>query len=45
MHELLIIVLKVRNVGLNIDDEFTASLLLAELSDDFKLLVMAFENS
>lgn len=37
--------LKVRTAGLNIDDELTASLMLAGLPDEFRALVMAVENS
>lgn len=37
--------LKVTNAGLKIDDELTASLMLAGLPDDFRALVLAVENS
>ena len=37
--------IKVKSAGLKIDDELTASLMLAGLSDEFKPLVMAVENS
>lgn len=37
--------IKVNNTGLNIDDEVTASLMLAGLPDEFQALVMAVENS
>lgn len=37
--------LKVQSAGLNIDEEVTASLMLAGLPDEFKALVMAIENS
>lgn len=37
--------IKVKNAGLNIDDELTASLMLAGLPEEFQALVMAVENS
>lgn len=37
--------LKVKNAGLKIDDELTASLMLAGLPDEFRALVLAVENS
>lgn len=37
--------LKVKKTGLNIDDEVVASLMLADLPDEFIPLVMAVENS
>lgn len=37
--------LKVEKAGLKIDDEVLASLMLADLPDEFKSLVMAIENS
>lgn len=37
--------LKVQNAGLNIDDELKASLMLAGPPDDFRVLVLAVENS
>ena len=37
--------LKVENAGLNIDEELTASLMLAGLPDEFRALVLAVENS
>lgn len=37
--------LKVQSAGLNIDDELTASLMLAGLPDEFRALVLAVENS
>lgn len=36
---------KVQIAGLNIDEELTASLMLARLPDDFRALVLAVENS
>lgn len=37
--------LKVQNAGLKIDEEVTASLMLAGLPDEFRALVLAIENS
>lgn len=37
--------LKVKNTGMNIDDELVASLMLAGLPEDFRSLVLAVENS
>lgn len=37
--------LKAQSSGLNIDDELTASLMLAGLPDEFRALVLAVENS
>uniref|UniRef100_A0A1B0B401 Uncharacterized protein n=1 Tax=Glossina palpalis gambiensis TaxID=67801 RepID=A0A1B0B401_9MUSC len=45
VHELVMIALKVRNAGINIDDEITAFITLAELSDNLKQLVMVLGNS
>lgn len=45
INDIIMIALKVRNAGLNIDDELAASLMLAGLPNDFRPLVMAVENS
>ena len=45
VNEQVITAIKVKSAGLKIDDELTASLMLAGLSDEFKPLVMAVENS
>lgn len=44
VNEMVMVALKVKNSGLNVDDELTASLMLAGLPNDFKPLVMAVEN-
>lgn len=45
VNQMVMTSLKVKNAGLNIDDELTASLMLAGLPDDFRALVMAVENT
>ena len=44
-NELILVAMKVNNAGLKIDDELTASLMLAGLPEEYKPLVMAVENS
>ena len=45
INRLVMTSLKVKSAGLNIDDELTASLMLAGLPDEFRALVLAVENS
>ena len=45
VNQMVMTALKVQGAGLNIDDEVTASLMLAGLPDEFRALVLAIENS